>query len=119
MPNPSVRTIPFAGVRIRFESKLGFERVLSNLRAVGETTVQHIKALNAEAETCEAFERKVEPHAGRSGVMLFAAIDHGKWIQKFGIDRRSPLDTKSSKLPIGQSAHVCLVSDHHRRPVGS
>jgi hypothetical protein len=113
VPNPSARTIPFAGVRIRFESKLGFERVLSNLRAVGEATVQHINALSAEAETWEAVERKVESHVRRSGFMLFATVDHGEWIQKFGIDRRSPPDTESSKLPVGQSAHVCLVFDHH------
>lgn len=45
MRNPAARTIPFAGVRIRFDSKLDFERVLSNLRAEGgEMTLQHIRS---------------------------------------------------------------------------
>jgi uncharacterized protein (DUF302 family) len=62
---------------------------LSNLRAqVGETTVDNIVALSTEPGSREAFEKKVQKYVGTSSFMLFAQMDHGGWIRKFGLNRR-------------------------------
>jgi uncharacterized protein (DUF302 family) len=62
---------------------------LSNLRSrVGETTVDNIVALGAEPGSRAAFEEKVQKYVGESGFMLLAQIDHGRWIAKYGINRR-------------------------------
>jgi uncharacterized protein (DUF302 family) len=36
----------------------------------------------------EAFEKKVQQYVGDGGFMLFQEMDHGRWIEKFGIKRR-------------------------------
>jgi uncharacterized protein (DUF302 family) len=84
-----VKTIQFTGVRISHDSLLDFDRVLSNIHAgIGDMTIRRIDELTAKASTVEAFERAVESCLGPSGFMLFATIDHGAWISKFGIPRR-------------------------------
>lgn len=89
MPSPLPHSVRFAGVRICYDSRISFDDALSNLRAeMGDTTVQRLNALSAEANTSEAFTKMVEPLVGSSGFMLFATIDHGAWISKFGIKRR-------------------------------
>jgi uncharacterized protein (DUF302 family) len=81
--------VPFAGRRILYHSRLNFDQVMSNLRAhVGETTVANIVELSASPGSVEAFEKKVQQYVGDSGFMLFAEMDHGRWIEKFGIKRR-------------------------------
>ncbi len=83
------QTIQFTGVRISHECSLDFDRVLSNIHAgIGDMTISRFDALTADASTGEAFERTVETCLGPSGFMLFATIDHGAWISKFGIPRR-------------------------------
>ena len=81
--------VPFAGQRILHRSRLNFDQVISNLRAhVGETTVANIVELSSAPESVEAFEKKVQQYVGDSGFMLFEEMDHGRWIEKFGIKRR-------------------------------
>jgi uncharacterized protein (DUF302 family) len=81
--------VAFAGQRILHRSELSFNQVMSNLRArVGETTVETIVQLSSMPESLEAFEEKVQQYVGDSGFMLFAEMDHGRWIEKFGIKRR-------------------------------
>jgi uncharacterized protein (DUF302 family) len=78
--------VNFTGKRIRHHSTLNFDYVLAKLRArVGETTIDNIVGLSG---TREEFEEKVREYVGDSGFMLFAQIDHGSWIEKFGIKRR-------------------------------
>src|SRR5277367_4246755 len=36
----------------------------------------------------EAFEKKVQQYVGDGGFMLFQEMDHGRWIEKYGIKRR-------------------------------
>ena len=82
-------TTSFAGVRVTHRSPLNFDQVLANLRArVGETTLTNIAALGAEPGSIEAFEEKVQKYIGDSGFMLFAEMNHGAWIAKYGIQRR-------------------------------
>jgi uncharacterized protein (DUF302 family) len=81
--------VAFAGQRILHHSKLDFDQVISNLRThVGETTVANIVELSAAKGSVEAFEKKVQQYVGDSGFMLFQEMDHGRWIEKFGIKRR-------------------------------
>ena len=78
--------IDFTGKRIRYDSRLSFDDVLARLRArVGETTLDYVVGLSGSREE---FEAKVREHIGSSGFMLFTQIDHGRWIEKFGIKRR-------------------------------
>jgi uncharacterized protein (DUF302 family) len=89
MTSPLTQTLQFTGARISHESLLDFDHVLSNIRAeVGDMTIARFNALAAEAGAAEAFARTVETCLGPSGFMLFATIDHGAWISKFGIHRR-------------------------------
>jgi uncharacterized protein (DUF302 family) len=81
--------VPFEGQRILHRSELNFDQVMSNLRAhVGVTTVANIVELSTAPGSVEAFEKKVQQYVGDSGFMLFAEMDHGRWIEKFGIKRR-------------------------------
>jgi uncharacterized protein (DUF302 family) len=78
--------IEFTGKRIRHYSKLGFDDVLSRLRArVGKITIENVVELG---KTREEFEEKIQQFIGESGFMLFSEIDHGHWIEPFGIKRR-------------------------------
>jgi uncharacterized protein (DUF302 family) len=87
--SPLTQTTQFSGVRISYESSLDFDHVLSNIRAeIGDLPIARFNALAAEASTEESFGRTVETCLGPSGFMLFATIDHGAWISKFGIRRR-------------------------------
>jgi uncharacterized protein (DUF302 family) len=43
---------------------------------------------SAAPRSVEAFEKKVQQYVGDGGFMLFQEMDHGRWIEKFGIKRR-------------------------------
>jgi len=78
--------IDFTGKRIRRYSTLSFDRVLAKLRAqVGEVILADVVGLSGSREE---FEKKVQQHVGSSGFMLFSQIDHGAWIERYGIRRR-------------------------------
>jgi uncharacterized protein (DUF302 family) len=81
----------FTGVRVQVRSPLAFEEVLGRLRALmGDTSVSEVVALAKEPITEAEFVRQVtERFVGESGFMLFAEIDHGGWLPKFGINRRT------------------------------
>ena len=80
--------IPFQGVRVRFDSAQRFEDVVAALLDdVGDKPVP-IDDFAARFESWEAYEREVQSHAGPSGFMLFALLNHGDWIKKAGIDRK-------------------------------
>jgi uncharacterized protein (DUF302 family) len=78
--------VVFAGKRIRQYSTLSFDEVLAKLRArVGEASIAGVVGLSG---TREEFEAQMGKYVGDSGFMLFAEIDHGAWIAKYGIKRR-------------------------------
>jgi len=82
---------PFTGIRIEVATPLSFDDVLDRLRAlIGRASPAEIVSL-AQAPIPEAdFVRIVqERFEGESGFMLFAEIDHGGWLSKFGVDRRT------------------------------
>jgi uncharacterized protein (DUF302 family) len=78
--------VAFSGRRIRHYSRLSFDEVLARLHArVGEATLDKVVGLTG---TREEFEQKIQRYLGDSGFMLFSQIDHGRWIEKYGIKRR-------------------------------
>jgi uncharacterized protein (DUF302 family) len=83
-----VREIPFQGVRLRFESELGFDDVVEALLDdVGHEPVA-IDDFAKRFDTWASYEHEVQSHVGPAGFMLFATLNHGAWIKKTGIDQR-------------------------------
>jgi uncharacterized protein (DUF302 family) len=86
--HPAHQTM-FSGTRVRFDSALGFDRVLDNLRAlVGRPSMADLAKLSIEPSTQAEFANKVESYAGESDFLLFLELDHGAWIGKFGVKRK-------------------------------
>ena len=80
--------IPFNGLRLRFDSAKTFGELVDGLLAdVGDEPVP-INDFAVRYESWAAYEREVQSHAGPSGFMLFALLDHGAWIKKTGVDRK-------------------------------
>jgi len=80
----------FEGARIRFDSPLGFDRVLERLRAaITALPLAEFNKAVAASNGQEAFEAAMGRCVGASGFMLFGEIDHGAWIAKYGIRRRA------------------------------
>src|SRR5271155_1215189 len=85
------RTHEFTGKRISVDTPVPFTTVLDRLRALmGRASIPDLVEL-ARAPIGEAeFAQSVnERFVGKSGFMLFSEIDHGGWISKFGINRRT------------------------------
>jgi uncharacterized protein (DUF302 family) len=81
--------IPFDGVRVRYASTKSYREVVSALLAdIGDKPVP-INDIAVGFDGWESFEREVGSHAGPSGFMLFGLFDHGAWIEKTGIERKS------------------------------
>jgi uncharacterized protein (DUF302 family) len=82
---------PFNGIRTEVTTSVGFDEVLARLRAqMGSAKVQEVVALAKTPMTEAEYVREVEERfVGESGFMFFAEIDHGGWLPKFGINRRS------------------------------
>jgi uncharacterized protein (DUF302 family) len=89
--NTGLNPRPFTGVRIEVTTSAGFDEVLERLRAsMGRVNPTEIVSL-AQTDICEAdfVQTVTEKYEGESGFMLFAEIDHGGWLPRFGIDRRT------------------------------
>jgi len=81
--------VPFRGVRVRYESTKPFGETVDALLAdIGNTPVP-INDIAAGFDSWESYEREVASHAGPSGFMLFAQLDHGAWVEKAGIGRKT------------------------------
>jgi uncharacterized protein (DUF302 family) len=85
------RRVPFTGVRIVREIPKPYDAVLASLGAqMGQASIPEVVALAASAPDEAAYAREVGARfAGPSGFMRFAEIDHGGWISRFGIERRT------------------------------
>ncbi len=82
------REIAFRGVRLRYDSAKTYDELVAALLAdVGDKPVP-IDDIAAEFDSWAAYERRVASHAGPSGFMMFALLDHGSWLHKAGIDRK-------------------------------
>jgi uncharacterized protein (DUF302 family) len=89
MSAPEPRQIPFTGVRLQFDSTKSYDDLVDGLLSnVGRTPVP-IDAIGVNSESWEAYQEAVESYVGPNGFMLFGLFDHGGWIKKAGIDRKT------------------------------
>lgn len=81
----------FHGVRTVVTTSVSFDEVCQRLRQqMGSATLQEIVALAQTPISQADYSTQVEERfVGESGFMLFAEIDHGSWLPKFGIHRRT------------------------------
>jgi uncharacterized protein (DUF302 family) len=88
---PIISTKPFQGLRIEVDTSVSFDEVLIRLRRLmGDARVPEVVALAKEAITEAEYAQKVEERfIGESGFTLFHEIDHGGWLPRFSINRRS------------------------------
>lgn len=81
-------TIPFDGVRIRYDSRKSYDDLVQALLDdVGDTPVP-IEAIANGTADWDSYRARVQTHVGPSGFMLFGSFDHGGWIAKAGIERK-------------------------------
>lgn len=79
----------YRGKRLEYHSDKSFDEILSALRAlVGNATIQKVVSHGSNGATREQFESSVREHEGESGFMLFQEIDHGMWLQAYGMKRK-------------------------------
>jgi uncharacterized protein (DUF302 family) len=83
-------TTSFTGVRLSVSSPLPFDDVIDRLRkAMGQSSLPKLVRLAQQPITEAEFAKTVqERFVGESDFMLFAELDHGGWLSKFGIQRR-------------------------------
>ena len=88
--SPLTEARTFSGMRLTLRTKVPFEEVLARFRAqVGNANVPDILRLAAECPNEHTYAKEIEArYVGKSGFMLFAEINHGGWIARFGIQRR-------------------------------
>ncbi len=81
----------FNGVRTVVTTSVGFDEVLARLRGrMGRGSVQEIIALAKTSLNEAEYAHEVqERFVGESGFILFAELDHGAWLSRFGVNRRS------------------------------
>ncbi len=81
--------IRFQGARLRYDSTKSYNELLAALLAdIGERPVP-INDIATTTDGWESYRERVESHVGPSGFMLFGVFDHGAWITKAGIDRKT------------------------------
>jgi uncharacterized protein (DUF302 family) len=81
----------FLGVRVETTTSLAFDEVLRRLRSLtGLAPAPDFIAISQEPGTEADYARNVRHcFVGKSGFMLFFEMDHGGWIGRFGIKRKS------------------------------
>jgi len=87
----AIKSTPFSGIRIKIDTPLSFDKIGARLRNVAPTaSPREITELAANVDSWEEFARLVNQRfVGESGFMLFADINHGAWISRAGIQRRT------------------------------
>jgi uncharacterized protein (DUF302 family) len=86
----SVVNRDFTGIRVMVDSPLAFDDVLSRLHALMGKADPEFFALTKTAISQEEYARRIaERYVGESGFMLFTEFDHGDWLPKFGMNRRT------------------------------
>lgn len=79
----------YQGQRLEFRSKRSFDEVLATLRQlVGNATIKQVNEHGSGGATREEFEKRIHALEGESGFMLFFEIDHGQWMQAYGVRRK-------------------------------
>ena len=87
----TIYTAAFPGQRVSVDTPVSFDEVLKRLRQqMGQVAVAQVIELALGPISREDYIKEVEArYVGSSGFMLFAEIDHGGWLSKFDIHRRT------------------------------
>jgi uncharacterized protein (DUF302 family) len=90
MSEGKVSQTEFTGVRVRVDTALTVDQIARRLRdRMGRADLVQLGVLARETATAEEFSREVEARfVGESGFMLFAELDHGSWLSRFGVRRQ-------------------------------
>lgn len=89
MAQNEVAVREYRGKRVEYRSDKSFDEVLSVLRGlVGNATIAQVNSHGTDGATREQFEKRIRALEGESGFMLFQEIDHGTWLQAYGIKRK-------------------------------
>jgi uncharacterized protein (DUF302 family) len=90
MEIPGSITLEFQAVRVQLNTEATFAAVSDRLQKLtGRASGAEIAALARSTPDEAAFASEIERRfVGESGFMLFAEINHGNWISRYGIDRR-------------------------------
>jgi uncharacterized protein (DUF302 family) len=90
MEMAKVETRAFDGVQVVVHTSRAYDDVLVRLRRLtGATFFGEVVALAEEPITEAEFTQEIDRLVGKIGFMLFAEIDHGSWLPKFGINQRT------------------------------
>ncbi len=85
----AARVVPFEGKRMVHQSTRTPDEVLEVLRGrMGNVAVNRVIELAAAVSSVEQYEAEITALAGDSGFILFAEMDHGAWINLYGIKTR-------------------------------
>src|SRR5258707_15415183 len=86
----SIKNVEFTGVRVQVETPVSLDEVIARLRGLmGQAALPEVVALAQKVNSEEEFVSEVSTRfVGESGFTLFSEIDHGTWIERFGIQRR-------------------------------
>ena len=90
MSQSSASIQPFEARRVRYESPRSYDDVLEDFQRLVDTGDHSavLEGFSDSVRTREDYENVVRSQAGESEFMLFASIDHGKWLNVFGIQQR-------------------------------
>jgi uncharacterized protein (DUF302 family) len=86
----SIENREFTGIRVQVDTAVSLDDVIRRLRGLmGQTSIPDVVGLAQKVSSEEEYVRDVSTRfVGESGFMLFSEIDHGAWIERFGIKRR-------------------------------
>jgi uncharacterized protein (DUF302 family) len=80
----------FAGVRVVRRSSGSMDTVVAKLRArMGRLTFATVIDMAQKARSVEEFEAEAQKFIPESGFVIFDEIDHGAWLQRYGLGLRS------------------------------
>jgi uncharacterized protein (DUF302 family) len=80
----------FRGVRIVITSSAPIDVVVASLRArMGRLSTTAVIDLSRKALSVEAFESVIRNAIPESGFVIFDEIDHGAWLQRYGLRLKS------------------------------
>jgi uncharacterized protein (DUF302 family) len=80
----------FAGVRVVRKVSLNMDNVVARFRErMGRLTIPAVIDMAQKAKSVEDFESEARKFIPESGFVIFDEIDHGAWLQTYGLKLRS------------------------------
>jgi uncharacterized protein (DUF302 family) len=80
----------FAGVRVVRKNSGNMDAVVAKLRArMGRLTIATVIDMAQKARSVEEFESEAQKSIPESGFVIFDEIDHGAWLQRYGLGLKS------------------------------